>query len=216
MTKKTTKPLKQCLVKVVKVLGSGHAVQKGDSLLHQETGSGAECISQGSQKTKYCCFVESHESTRQRVEPSLPKNSLKRRCRERIYFDDQYNVVHKFIPLPQAMKIPDAKAAVDKEWKKLETIPARQLVRVKSKKESFLKHTKTKRTVHFATLMDTCLTQNAELEPKLQKNTKAESCSIMTLYKTTQKQCQCLLTGLVSVPKGCSKSNGCCCKITRL
>ena len=35
-----------------------------------------------------------------------------------------YNLVHKFIPMPQAMKIPDAKAAVDKEWKKLETIPA--------------------------------------------------------------------------------------------
>ena len=28
----------------------------------------------------------------------------------------QYNLVHKFIPMPQAMKIPAAKAAVDKEW----------------------------------------------------------------------------------------------------
>ena len=26
-----------------------------------------------------------------------------------------YNLVHKFIPMPQVMKIPDAKAAVDKE-----------------------------------------------------------------------------------------------------
>ena len=26
------------------------------------------------------------------------------------------NLVHKFIPVPQAMKIPAAKAAVDKEW----------------------------------------------------------------------------------------------------
>ena len=34
------------------------------------------------------------------------------------------NLVHKFIPMPQAMKILDAKAAVDKEWKKLEAIPA--------------------------------------------------------------------------------------------
>ena len=30
-----------------------------------------------------------------------------------------YNLVHKFIPMPQAMKIPAAKAAVDKEWEKL-------------------------------------------------------------------------------------------------
>ena len=33
------------------------------------------------------------------------------------------------------MKIPDAKAAVDKEWIKLETIPAWDVRRVKSKKE---------------------------------------------------------------------------------
>ena len=31
-----------------------------------------------------------------------------------------YNLVHKFIPMPQAMKIADAKAAVDKELEKLE------------------------------------------------------------------------------------------------
>ena len=37
---------------------------------------------------------------------------------------NHYNLVHKFIPIPQAMKIPDAEAAVDKDWKKLETIPA--------------------------------------------------------------------------------------------
>ena len=29
-----------------------------------------------------------------------------------------HNLVHKFIPMPQAMKIPAAKAAVDKEWEK--------------------------------------------------------------------------------------------------
>ena len=29
-----------------------------------------------------------------------------------------YNLVHKFIPMPQAIKIPAAKAAVDKEWEK--------------------------------------------------------------------------------------------------
>ena len=33
-----------------------------------------------------------------------------------------YILVHKFIPMPQAMKIPAAKAAVDKEWEKLKKI----------------------------------------------------------------------------------------------
>ena len=44
------------------------------------------------------------------------------------------NLVHKFIPMPQAMKIPAAKAAVDKEWEKLEKISAWNLTKVKSKK----------------------------------------------------------------------------------
>ena len=57
-----------------------------------------------------------------------------------------YNLVHKFIPMPQAMKIPDAKAAVGKEWKKLETIPAWDLGKVKStKKRLFWKHKEAKR-----------------------------------------------------------------------
>ena len=38
-----------------------------------------------------------------------------------------YNLVHKFILMPQATKIADAKSALDKEWKKLETSPAWQL-----------------------------------------------------------------------------------------
>ena len=45
-----------------------------------------------------------------------------------------YNLVHKFIPVPQAMKIPAAKAAVDKEWEKLEKIPAWNLTKVRSTK----------------------------------------------------------------------------------
>ena len=51
---------------------------------------------------------------------------------------NHYNLVHKFIPMPQAMKLPDAKAAVDKEWKKLETIPAWKLERVRNEKEVIL------------------------------------------------------------------------------
>ena len=46
-----------------------------------------------------------------------------------------YNLVRKFIPMPQAMKIPYAKAAVDKEWEKLEKLRARQMTKVRSKKK---------------------------------------------------------------------------------
>ena len=58
--------------------------------------------------------------------------------------------------MPQTMKIPDAKAAVDKEWKKLWTIPVWQLEKVKSKKEVILEAKREKKKVHFAALMDTC------------------------------------------------------------
>ena len=63
---------------------------------------------------------------------------------------------HLYNKVMKAMKIPDAKAAVEKEWKKLETIPALQLDKAKSEREVILEAEKKKRKVHFATLMDIC------------------------------------------------------------
>ena len=80
-------------------------------------------------------------------------------------------MVHKFIPMPQAMKILAAKDAVDKELKKLETIPAWNVEQVKSKKEVILEAQRDKKKVHVATLMDICHLNNAELEPTFQKCT---------------------------------------------
>ena len=62
-----------------------------------------------------------------------------------------YNLVHQFIPLRQAMNIRDAKPAVDKEWKKLATVPAWDLGKAKSKKEVILEAQRDKKKVHFAT-----------------------------------------------------------------
>ena len=45
------------------------------------------------------------------------------------------NLVHKFIPMLQAMKIPAAKAAVEKKGRNLKKIPAWDLTKVRSKKE---------------------------------------------------------------------------------
>ena len=42
-------------------------------------------------------------------------------------------MVHKFIPIPQAMKISAAKAAVDKEWEK--KIPAWDKTKVRNKSD---------------------------------------------------------------------------------
>ena len=71
--------------------------------------------------------------------------------------------------MPQAMKIPAAKAAVEKECEKLENIPAWDLTKVRSKSK-VIDEARTKGAkVHFASLMDICHLKNAELEATYQK-----------------------------------------------
>ena len=117
--------------------------------------------------------MEAHESMEKRLESSQPKIREDHIAGKGNNSMTYYNLVHKFIPMPHAMKIPDAKAAVDKEWKKLETIPAWQLDKVKTKTEVIHSgSTRDKQKVHFATfaaLMDICHLKNAELEPQFQK-----------------------------------------------
>ena len=74
--------------------------------------------------TKYACTVAAHESTRKRLESTLPRNHEDHVAEKGVQSINHNNTVRKFVPLPQAMKIPDVKAAVDKEWEKLEKIPA--------------------------------------------------------------------------------------------
>ena len=71
--------------------------------------------------------------------------------------------------MPQALKIPAAKAAVDKECEKLEKISAWNLTKVRSKSEVIYEARTSGATVHFASLMDICHLKNAELEAKHQK-----------------------------------------------
>ena len=54
--------------------------------------------------------------TRKRLEGTLCKGHADRIAGKGINSLNYYNLVHKFIPMPGGMKIPDAKAAVDKEW----------------------------------------------------------------------------------------------------
>ena len=67
------------------------------------------------------------------------------------------------------MKITSGKAAMDKEWEKLEKIPAWNLTKLRSKKEVIDEARTSGATVHFASLMDICHLNNAELEATHQK-----------------------------------------------
>ena len=65
-------------------------------------------------KSKFGCILEASESTRLRMEGSLPKFHEDHIAGQGDTSLQHYNLVHKFVPMPQAMKIPAAKAAVDK------------------------------------------------------------------------------------------------------
>ena len=70
-------------------------------------------------------------------------------------------MVRKPIPIPTAMKTPEAGAALEKEWTHLQKPRAWDEANVTSKSEVI-------RTVHFATSMDLCHLKNSELEKEFQ------------------------------------------------
>ena len=120
-------------------------------------------------KSKLACILEASETTRLRMGEPLPKYHEDHIAGKGDNSLQQSILVHKFIPVPQTMKIPAAKAAVDKEWEKLEKISAWNLTKVRRKKE-VIDEARTKGIkVHFASLMDICHLKNAELEAKHQK-----------------------------------------------
>ena len=120
-------------------------------------------------KTKLVCILEADESTRMRMGNSMPHYHQDHIAGKGENSLQHFYLVHKFIPMPQAMKIPAAKAAVDKEWEKLEKISAWNLTKVRSKKEVIDETRTSGAKVHFASLMDICHLKNAELETKHQK-----------------------------------------------
>ena len=73
-------------------------------------------------KTKLACILEASESTRLRMGETLPTHHEDHIAGRGNNSLQHYNLVHKFIPTLQAMKILASKAAVDKEWEKLEKI----------------------------------------------------------------------------------------------
>ena len=95
------------------------------------------CGSGASNKIKQilACILEASESTRLRMGESLPNHHEDHIAGKGNNSLQHNNLVHEFIPMLQAMKIPAAKAAVDKECEKLEKISTWNLTKVRSKKE---------------------------------------------------------------------------------
>ena len=91
-----------------------------------------------------------------------------------------FTLVRKFIPISQAMKILAAKAAVDKEWEKLEKISAWNLTKVKRKKDGIDEARTSGATVHFSSLMEKSHLKMLNWRQNT-RNTKVELYSVVIL-----------------------------------
>ena len=159
------KEFKETIKNARKKLETSVAPDMPCKIMKKNCGSGAP----NKIKTRLACILEADESTRMRVGNSIPHHHEDHIAGKGNNSLQHYNLVHKFIPMPQAIKIPAAKAAADKEWEKLEKISAWNLTKVRSKKE-VIDEVRTKGAkVHFASLMDIRHLKNAELEAKHQK-----------------------------------------------
>ena len=121
-----------------------------------------------SRKTRYACIIEAHASTRTRIGQTQPGDHEDLIAEKEYNSLSRYSFAQKPIPVPQAMEVLNAKAAVDKKWEKHEKLPAWHVTKVKSKKDVIEKAQKEERTVHIATLMDLCHLKNPGLEQKFQ------------------------------------------------
>ena len=99
--------------------GSCYALQDGDEKACLEVTGNCGENTDRHQKTKYACIVEAHESTRKRLESTLPRNHEDHIAVKGFNSLTHYNL----FPMLQAMTIPGAEAAVNKESEKLEKFP---------------------------------------------------------------------------------------------
>ena len=80
---------------------------------------GRACGNIGKRKTKHACIVDADETMRIRLEGVPHRYHADDISSKGINSLSRYNLVHKFIPMPQALKNSDVEAAVEKEWDKL-------------------------------------------------------------------------------------------------
>ena len=89
------------------------------------------------------------------------------------------------IPIPEAKKIPEAKAAVDKDGGKLENLPAWQESKVRNKQEEIKEAQKERINVHVATIMD-LFHLKIQNWTKHSRSTKVASCCVVMQCRTVQ------------------------------
>ena len=123
----------------------------------------------GKRKTKYACVADADESTRPTPEGAGHEPHQEHITAKGMNSMTHYSLVHKFIPMPQLIKLQTQRRQWRKNGEKLEKIPAWQLTKVRNKKEVIDDARNKGSKVHFASLMDICHLKNLELEFQYQK-----------------------------------------------
>ena len=165
-------------------------------------------------KSKLACILEADESKRLRMGESLPNHHEDHIAGKGDNSLQHYNLVHKFIPMPQAMKIPAAKA---QQWTRNGKIGENFGVELdKSQKQERGDRWTSGAKVHFASLMDTCHLKNAELEAKHQKYKGRVVLRGDIVKKRLRCLCSIHWTRIISITSGGSKGHGYHLQIARL
>ena len=122
---------------------------------------GVNCSSIGKRKTKFACIVDTDESVRLRLEGVPHRHHEDHIAAEGMNSQSHYNMVHKFIPMPGALKIPVQR----KQWKN----NVKQLTKVRNKKGVIDEARNKGSKVLFVSLMDLCHLKNSDLDLQYQK-----------------------------------------------
>ena len=127
------------------------------------------------------------------------------------------NLVHKFVPTPQAMKISDAQAAVDKEWKKLEKrFQTGSWTKIGAKRRSFWKLKATKRKSTLLLWWTSVITKKLSENPNTRKNNGRVVFRGDIVKDDSDPYAELHWTRFVCVSNDSSENSGCYSKTTRL
>ena len=107
-------------------------------------------------KTKHACIVDTHESTRQRLESSAPKDHEDHIAGKGYYSMTHYNLVHKFIPIFSSDENSGCESSSEQGMEEARNDSSVAVGESQKQERRYSGSTKRQKKVHFATLMDTC------------------------------------------------------------
>ena len=123
----------------------------------------------GKPKTKGACIVDADESTRPRLEGAGHKPHQDHITAKGMNSMTHYSLVHKFLPMSQALKNSRCKSSSGEKMGKTGANPGMAADESQKQERGDRGRRNKGRKVHYASLVDLCHLENSELEPRYQK-----------------------------------------------